>query len=142
MSENNLEDIHFLQSIKSRLTNPMLIDKFIFDAYISKPVLELARRVLQSRKISGVYKITSKKTGLVYIGQSTDVGARWKNHVLSACGLDGVADSIFQRTLKKEGIENFTFELLEECKKEELHDKEKYWIEFFESNKYGLNMKV
>jgi len=41
--------------------------------------------------------------------------------------------------MQKEGVWNFSFELLEECPKELLNEKEKFWIEMYQSNKLGLN---
>jgi hypothetical protein len=37
------------------------------------------------------------------------------------------------------GVWNFTFEVLEECSKEELNEKEKKWIELYQSNTVGYN---
>ena len=34
----------------------------------------------------------------------------------------------------KYGIENFSFEVIEECEKEKLNDREIYWISFYNSN--------
>ena len=42
----------------------------------------------------------------------------------------------------EQGVENFTFEILEECLPEELNDKEKYWIDFYNGVEYGYNMKL
>lgn len=33
----------------------------------------------------------------------------------------------------------FTFELLEECPKEKLNEREKFWIDFYQSDKLGMN---
>lgn len=41
--------------------------------------------------------------------------------------------------MQKDGVWNFTFELLEECPKELLNEKERFWIEMYQSNKFGLN---
>lgn len=41
--------------------------------------------------------------------------------------------------MKKYGIENFTFEVLERVEKEHLSEKEKYYIEFYASKEVGLN---
>lgn len=41
--------------------------------------------------------------------------------------------------MKKDGVENFTFEILELCERAELNDKERYWINFFKSQDYGYN---
>jgi len=37
-------------------------------------------------------------------------------------------------------LDSFSFELLEECKPQELNDKEKYFIELYQSNIYGYNI--
>lgn len=37
------------------------------------------------------------------------------------------------------GLENFSFELLEECSREQLDQKEKYFIELFDSKNFGYN---
>ena len=41
--------------------------------------------------------------------------------------------------MKKYGTENFVIEQLEECSSEIVNDREKYWIEFLGSYKYGYN---
>lgn len=37
------------------------------------------------------------------------------------------------------GPESFTFELLEECPRNQLDEREKYWIEYFDSYTWGYN---
>ena len=41
--------------------------------------------------------------------------------------------------MQKDGIENFTFELLEECSREELNKKETFYINLYQSVSYGYN---
>ena len=43
--------------------------------------------------------------------------------------------------MKREGIWNFTWELLEEVEKSKLNEREKYWIEFYETKNIGMNEK-
>ena len=38
------------------------------------------------------------------------------------------------------GIENFTFEVMEECSSENLNNQEQYWINYFQSQLYGYNV--
>lgn len=136
------EDMKIIQTFLPQLHFREKINKLIYDNYISKPTLEMAKRVLSGRDPSGIYKITNIQTGEIYIGQSTGVKTRWTNHVKSACGLEGVADSMFQRALKKYGVDNFTFELLEEVEKENLRTREKFYIMNYETDKYGYNQKI
>jgi len=35
--------------------------------------------------------------------------------------------------------ENFSFRILEKCERAQLNEKEKFWIEMYQSDKYGLN---
>jgi hypothetical protein len=37
------------------------------------------------------------------------------------------------------GVWNFTFELMESCSRDALNEKESYWINMYQSDKYGLN---
>ena len=41
--------------------------------------------------------------------------------------------------MQKEGVWNFSFELLEECSRNLLNEKERFWIEMYQSDKFGLN---
>ena len=41
--------------------------------------------------------------------------------------------------MQKDGVWNFSFELIEECQKEFLNEKEGLWIEMYSSDKFGYN---
>lgn len=142
ITENDLADIDLLLSIKMKLHKTQLLDKIIYDTYISKYVKEMAKRVLAGKDPTGIYKVTNIQTKEIYIGKSTTVASRWQNHCKSAFGLEGVADSQFQRALKKYGIQNFTWELLEEISKDKLSERERYYIQFYNTVTYGYNMKI
>ena len=139
LDENSIRDIQILLSIREKLISRENLDKLIYDVYISKPVMEMVKRVLAGGAPSGIYKITRLKTGEIYIGKSTDVKKRWTEHCKTAFGVGSIAHSILHTTMKKDGIENFTFELLEEVPKDKLTEREKYWITFYDSKNYGLN---
>lgn len=142
LDEDSIEDISTLNGIREKLHKRENLDKMIYDSYIAKPVLEMTRRVLTGTAPSGIYKVTNILTNEIYIGKSTDIAKRWQGHVKSACGLEGVADSVFQRALKKYGIQNFTFELLEKVPKEKLTEKEKFYISFYDTINYGYNQRL
>ena len=105
-----------------------------------RPYSEMADRVLGKTKRCGIYKITESATGRAYIGQSSDIRNRWANHLKTALGVEGgAARTRFHDALGDIGIENFTFEMLEECPKDKLNEREKYYINFYQSNDFGWN---
>lgn len=86
----------------------------------------------------GIYKITNKINGNSYIGLSTDIKRRWKDHK-SEYNWNRESKKPLYQAFKKYGIQNFTFEVLEECFPEELSNKEKYYIELYDTYKNGYN---
>ena len=139
LSENAIEDIKLLQEIRQKLHTSDNLNKLIYDVYVSKSVQETVKRVLQGGAPSGIYKITRLKTGEIYIGKSTNVKDRWVQHCKTVYGAGTIAHSILHTTMAKDGLENFTFELVEEVPKDKLTEREKYWINFYGSKEYGLN---
>ena len=115
------------------------LNKLIYDVYVAKSVQEMVKRILQGGAPSGIYKITRIKTGEIYIGKSTNVKDRWIQHCKTVYGAGTIAHSILHTTMAKDGLENFTFELVEEVPKDKLTEREKYWINFYGSRDYGLN---
>lgn len=76
----------------------------------------------------GIYKITNKITNECYIGQSTDIHARWAQHRRNAVAKDNVRKYALYRDMRRYGYSSFEFEVIEECKKSELDEREDYWI--------------
>ena len=139
LSENDISDINLLKTTRQNLKKPEIIDKIIYDNYIAKPVLEMIKRVLQNTTCSGIYKITCQKTKEIYIGKSTDIKNRWQQHCKTAFNCGTIASSILHRKMQQYGIENFTFELLEKVPKDQLSEREKYYIDFYKTKETGLN---
>lgn len=77
--------------------------------------------------MTGIYKITNKINGKIYIGQSVNIERRWRDHKKAN------ADYPIHKAFKKYGIENFDFEVLEECPIRELNQKEQKYIIHFNS---------
>lgn len=67
---------------------------------------------------------------------------RWSNHIKAALGIDSIAHSRVHDAMAAEGIWNFTFELLEQCDASQLNDREKFYIDFYQSNTFGYNKTV
>lgn len=76
--------------------------------------------------ITGVYKITNLLSGKFYIGQSIDVNYRFYEHQI---GTGHCHKSVIDAAIQKYGKDNFSYEILEECSREELFIKERYWAE-------------
>lgn len=142
LDEESKRDIEIFQEIKSRISKIEKLNKLIYDNYINKPASEMIKRILEGRNPSGIYKVTNLKTKEIYIGKSTSIADRWKNHIKAACGLAGAADSQFQRALRQYGIENFSWEVLEEVPKDKLTEREKYYINFYDTLHYGYNQRL
>ena len=140
--ENDQEDIEVLKTIGPRLRNREALNKLIYDVFVKRPLSELIKRVTNGKEISGIYKITYIKTGEAYIGRSQDIKNRWVEHVKSSLNIGTIAHSTFHNVLAQNGLENFTWEVLETAPKEKLNEAEKYWINLYETNKYGYNQKA
>ena len=119
----------------------LAINKVIWKVYYEKPYSDLVGRVLGSNVKIGIYKITNIQNGLCYVGQAVNVADRWKQHIKRAIGAEPLTNNKLYPAMKKFGVENFTFELIEECKKEELDAKEDYWQDFYNAKEYGYSIK-
>ena len=86
--------------------------------------------------ISGIYKIENLINGKIYIGQSIDIQRRFQEHKRDT------DNCRIHQALRKYGIENFSFEIVEECELSQLDAKEKYWIKYFDSFNNGYNATI
>lgn len=80
---------------------------------------------MNKNKISGVYKITNNVTGDFYIGSSKNIKKRWANHK-SCSSWKQLPNSKLYKDMASYGLDNFTFEVLEET--DSLKEREQYWI--------------
>lgn len=88
--------------------------------------------------ITGIYKITNQINGHYYIGQSVDIKKRFREHCFSAVHPDNKDHSSpIHRALAKYGKDNFTFEVIEECPKENLDERETFWINTLKATANG-----
>ena len=134
-----LNDIHLLKSIEHQLCNKDSLYKLIWTEFYSYPTKNTLNQIIGKEKASGIYKITNQTNGKIYIGQSVDLHTRLTNHIKAAIGIGTIAHQTVHDAMAAEGIENFTFEILEKCDKSQLNKKEKLWIETYASDKYGYN---
>lgn len=92
----------------------------------------------------GIYKVIYlPENKVVYVGQSVDIKKRFRQHKYYYNNPKELGyNSHFYRTLRKYGIDNFQFELIEECSVEELNDKEIYWIAYFDTFNNRCNSTI
>ena len=136
----DINDIQTLVRIKPQLNNPRILSMLIWSTYFQKDMTALCNRVLGLNTIIGIYKITNQQNGKCYIGQSVDIAKRWKDHAKCGLGIDTPAGNKLYKDMQEFGIWNFSWELLESCSREELNEKEKNYIELYQSKDYGYNI--
>ena len=139
ISEADLADVKMLQNLKSSFHKPVVLSKLIWTQYFQKQMTELCDRVLGKKTVCGIYKITNLLTEQCYIGQSVNISDRWKQHCKCGLGIEASATNVLYNSMQRDKIWNFSFELLEECPRELLNEKEAFWINMYQSNIYGLN---
>ena len=94
------------------------------------------------RGLTGIYKITNKITNKVYIGQSVDIRRRWNAHISILNETNNnkkEKTTALHQSILKYGIDNFSFEIVELCTQDKLNEREKYWIEQYNSYLKGYN---
>jgi len=90
--------------------------------------------------ICGIYKYQNLINNKIYIGKTIDIAQRKRDHRSDASNPKR-DNCIFHKALRKYGEENFSFEIVEECSKQELNEKEKFWIQYYNSKvPNGYNM--
>jgi group I intron endonuclease len=89
----------------------------------------------------GIYKIQNSINGKIYIGQSVDIYYRFRNHKSESFNPKSNAyDTAIHRAIRKYGVENFSFDIIEECSQDELREREIYWINYYGSFGDGYNL--
>ncbi|NCB03839.1 MAG: hypothetical protein EOM67_17040 [Spirochaetia bacterium] len=98
-------------------------------------MLDYCRHMVYPLSMIGIYKITNKVNGKMYIGKSIDIERRWAEE------LNGQVNEHLRRSFSKYGIQNFDFSVIELCKEEELDEKEMKYILLFKSHNktFGYN---
>lgn len=142
LSQSEIDDLLMIKELSPRFNNRELLNKIVYESYVKRPLQEMIKRVLGGRSPSGIYKITRKSTGEIYIGRAVSVDKRWTEHVKMAFSIGSIAHSTLHTLMEKEGVWNFTFELLEEVPKDQLNEREKYYVDFYDSKNFGLNQKA
>ena len=138
-TNSELDDVRKLERIKPDLHNPRILSMLIWSTYFQKPMTALCNNVLGTTTVTGIYKITNQKDNMCYVGQAVDVATRWKQHAKCGLGIDTPANNKLYKAMIQDGIWNFSWELLEQCPRSDLDEKEKFYINLYQSYEYGYN---
>ena len=139
ISEIDKADIKMLENIKPQLNKPRVLSMLIWSTFFQKPMTTLCNNIIGTSTVTGIYKITNQVTKECYIGQSVDISKRWKDHAKCGLGIDTPAGNKLYKAMQTYGIWNFSWEVLEQCSKDLLDEKEKYYIELYDSYNFGYN---
>lgn len=141
LSNEDIEEIKRIRSIEPYLRNKEPLNKIIWKYYYEKPVNEMIGRVIGPGTHIGIYKITEIDSGKCYIGQSVDLSSRFKQHIKRGIGAETPTKNKLYPAMLAIGPENFTFEVIQECQKEELDSLEDEYQVFFHSIDFGYSIK-
>ena len=86
-------------------------------------------RKKRKRDTVGIYRVFHRRTNRSYIGQSVQIEGRIRQHFSDS------GASLFRQSSKLAMIKRFDWEILEECDRESLNERESYWIDKLNTNK-------
>lgn len=141
LNEIDKEEIKRIRSIEPYLRKKEPLNKVIWKVYYEKPCTDLIGRVVGQGRKTGIYKITNIDNGMCYIGQAVDIAERWKQHIKRGIGADPPTQNKLYPAMLAIGVENFMFEIIEECSGNLLNEKEDYWQNFYNAKEWGYSIK-
>ena len=137
----DLDEIKRLREVEPYLREKEPLNKVIWKVYYEKPYTDLIGRVVGTGIHTGIYKITNIENQMCYVGQAVNIADRWKQHIKRGIGAEAPTRNKLYPAMLEVGVENFTFEIVEECDKSKLNDREDYWQEFFHAKDFGYSIK-
>lgn len=141
LSDIDIQEIKKLREVAQYLRDSEPLNKVIWKVYYERPYTDLIGRVVGSGVHCGIYKITNIDNGMCYVGQAVNIADRWKQHIKRGIGADPPTRNKLYPAMLASGVENFTFEIIEECGRDKLNEREIYWQEFFKAKEYGYSIK-
>ena len=137
----DLDEIKRLREVEPYLREKEPLNKVIWKVYYEKPYTDLIGRVVGTGIHTGIYKITNIENQMCYVGQAVNIADRWKQHIKRGIGAEAPTRNKLYPAMLELGVENFTFEIVEECDKSKLNEREDYWQEFFHAKDFGYSIK-
>ncbi len=139
ISEQDESDIKVLSAIKYQISKPRIVDMLIWQTYYQPIAKRKFPLILGTQTVTGIYKITNINNNKCYIGQAVDIRSRWLEHCKCGLGIDTPQGNKLYYAMIHEGLNNFTFEVVEECAAELLNEKEKFYIDMYNACAFGYN---
>lgn len=141
LSQADIDEIKRLREVTQYLRDSEPLNKVIWKVYYEKPYTDLIGRVIGNTSRTGIYKITNIENQMCYVGQAANLADRWKQHIKRGMGAETPTRNKLYPAMLEYGVENFTFEIVEECERSKLNEREDYWQEYFHARDYGYSIK-
>jgi hypothetical protein len=139
VSIDDKHDIDILNNMKKQMYNPRILSMLVWQTFYQKQATAKFNELLGTEQVCGIYKIENIKDHKIYIGQAVDIKKRWNNHAKACLGIDAPKGNKLYSAAQEEGLDNFTFEVVEKCAPEDLNWKEAYYIDAYKSDTFGYN---
>ncbi len=89
---------------------------------------------------TGIYRLRLvDDESVAYVGQAVNIKERWYTHMKKMLGVEKTGNEKLYSL--GYGPEKFIWELVEEVDKQDLDEREKFWIEWWGCKEWGLNKK-
>lgn len=141
LPSSDINEIKKLREVVPYLRDKEALNKVIYKVYYEKPYTDLIGRVVGNRVKTGIYKLTNIENGMCYVGQAVDIADRWKTHIKRGLGAEPGGRNKLYPIMYEIGPENFTFEVIEECPRDQLNTREDYWQDYFKAKEFGYSIK-
>ena len=141
LSEEDIREIERLREVTPYLRDSEPLNKVIWKVYYENPYTDMIGRVVGKGVHTGIYKITNLENGMCYIGQAANIADRWKQHIKRGIGAETPTRNKLYPAMLATGVENFTFEIVEECDRTKLNEREDYWQNYFKAKEFGYSIK-
>lgn len=141
LSAADVHEIELLREVEPYLRDKEPLNKVIWKCYYEKPTSDMIGRVVGSGAHTGIYKLTEIATGKCYVGQAANIADRWKQHIKRGVGAETPTRNKLYPAMIAAGPENFTFEIVEECDRTLLDEREDFWQDYFKAKEFGYSIK-
>ena len=141
LTDEDIVEIKRLRDVLPYLRDKTPLNKVIYKVYYEKPLTDMIGRVVGAGQHTGIYKITNLNSKKCYVGQSVNIADRWRQHVKRGVGAEDWTRNKLYPAMYSLGVENFSFEIIEECDRSKLNEREKYWTEFFHAQDFGYSIR-